>query len=312
MREVSHDLLAIRSSGLRSRRVGRTGTAAGVTAREFVRRLPRRTGTAARHPRGARKRARRGNTTTHRFRFRPGVRALAPAPFLAGVLGFGGAARVCFRRHAFGGHGVLRGNAAGSRTGSRACRGRQHSRTRGALPGAHRRGGKTGRGRDGSAAGTEDPATSGRLRRPAQAGDEIHRARRGPGVDADAEALQPGPHDAGEQRVRSPPMTARACFAILAAALALSAADGEKTRPKRAEVMGVQEDFDKRVKTVSLDDPMEVLSSAQGVYLTGYGAVFTAQVDLIVTPALNPFRQKMSPQEVERVRQRKLARLATG
>ncbi|MFB3828790.1 MAG: hypothetical protein ACE15B_18620 [Bryobacteraceae bacterium] len=106
-------------------------------------------------------------------------------------------------------------------------------------------------------------------------------------------------------------MTARAWFAMLAAALALYAAQDEKARPKRAEVAAVEEGFNERVKKISLEDPMEVLSSAQGVYLQGYGAVFTAQVDLIVTPTLNPFRQTISPQEVERVRQRKLARLAT-
>jgi hypothetical protein len=45
------------------------------------------------------------------------------------------------------------------------------------------------------------------------------------------------------------------------------------------------------------------------VYLEGFGAVFTAQLDLIVTPAVNPFRQAMSKQEIARVRERKVNRL---
>jgi hypothetical protein len=53
-----------------------------------------------------------------------------------------------------------------------------------------------------------------------------------------------------------------------------------------------------------------VLGLARGLYLPGYGAVFTQEVDLIESPHPNPFRQQISPQEAAAVHTRKLTNLA--
>jgi len=97
----------------------------------------------------------------------------------------------------------------------------------------------------------------------------------------------------------------RLACATLAAACCLAAAQPEPAALKRGAIVEVEQEFDGRIKKLPTGDPMEVLNSTQGVYLAGYGAVFTAQLDLIVTPTLNPFRQKMAPADVARVRQRK-------
>jgi hypothetical protein len=57
------------------------------------------------------------------------------------------------------------------------------------------------------------------------------------------------------------------------------------------------------------NDPLDLLGTTRGLYLDGYGAVFTTEVSLIVTPQTNPFRQQITKEEAARVHQRKLARL---
>jgi hypothetical protein len=54
---------------------------------------------------------------------------------------------------------------------------------------------------------------------------------------------------------------------------------------------------------------MDVLGAARGIYLDGYGVVFTVEVSPIVTPTVNPFRPVMTEPEKAKVHQRKLERL---
>jgi hypothetical protein len=57
------------------------------------------------------------------------------------------------------------------------------------------------------------------------------------------------------------------------------------------------------------NDPIDILGTTRGLYLDGYGAVFTTEMSLIITPRINPFHQQMTKEEVAAVHRRKLARL---
>jgi len=57
------------------------------------------------------------------------------------------------------------------------------------------------------------------------------------------------------------------------------------------------------------NSPLDLLGNTRGVYLDGYGAVFTAEVSLVVTPAASPFRAKITKETAENVRQTKIQRL---
>lgn len=99
------------------------------------------------------------------------------------------------------------------------------------------------------------------------------------------------------------------CIAAVLVAAA-DAGDPPKPRVTRAELAAVETSFDQRIARLSVaDDPMEVLGSTRGVYLEGYGAVFTTEVNLVITPPITPFRMKITKEEVARVHQRKLERL---
>jgi hypothetical protein len=72
----------------------------------------------------------------------------------------------------------------------------------------------------------------------------------------------------------------------------------------------VEKRFDERLATLfDATDHLDLLGNMRGVYLSGYGAVFTAEVSLVVAPALTPFRQKITKELADSVRQRKIQRL---
>jgi len=101
----------------------------------------------------------------------------------------------------------------------------------------------------------------------------------------------------------------RVAFALLLAAGMPAVAPAQAVGPSRAAIVDAQKHLNNRLAVAGGRDPMEVLNSAQGVYLRGIGSIFTAQVDLIITPALTPFRQKMEAAQVAVIRRRKLEHL---
>ncbi|MGB7759962.1 MAG: hypothetical protein WBL61_09040 [Bryobacteraceae bacterium] len=71
----------------------------------------------------------------------------------------------------------------------------------------------------------------------------------------------------------------------------------------------IARDCDRGFQTFAPTDPIDVLGRTRGIYLEGYGAVFTTELSPILTPSLGPFRPSISEPEKVQVRQRKLARL---
>src|SRR5436190_21816893 len=68
--------------------------------------------------------------------------------------------------------------------------------------------------------------------------------------------------------------------------------------------------FDQRLGTLfGADDPLDLLGDTRGVYVEGFGLVFTTEASLIVTPTTNPFRQTISKELADSVRKRKIERL---
>ena len=95
-----------------------------------------------------------------------------------------------------------------------------------------------------------------------------------------------------------------------AAAPSATVTPTEKPRVPRQTLADVERRFDTKLASLGgANDPIDLLGAARGIYLDGYGAVFTAEASLIVTPGLNPFRPVMTEPEKEKVRQRKLDRL---
>jgi hypothetical protein len=93
---------------------------------------------------------------------------------------------------------------------------------------------------------------------------------------------------------------------MFAAAVALVAAPA---RVSLSSVSAIEKFFDQRLETFDINDPLFMLGATRGVYLDGYGVVFTSELGLVTPPAVTPFRPNISTEDKARLRQKKLARV---
>lgn len=96
---------------------------------------------------------------------------------------------------------------------------------------------------------------------------------------------------------------------ILMFVLALAPLSAQLSAPSRAEIEAMERNFDQKLQRFSMDAPVEVLGLTRGLYLQGYGAAFTAEVNLVQTPGVSPFRPTLSKEDIAKVRAAKLRRL---
>jgi hypothetical protein len=95
--------------------------------------------------------------------------------------------------------------------------------------------------------------------------------------------------------------------ALLAAVLPALAQ--EKQAVNREALATVERGFDGRVARLGQEEPFDLLGNTRGVYLEGYGAVFSADVSPIVTPGISPFRPTITKEMVDRIHKKKLERI---
>ena len=90
--------------------------------------------------------------------------------------------------------------------------------------------------------------------------------------------------------------------------VAFCATPGDSPRVSRATLALVEKSLDEHVTRLWDDNPFLLLGATRGVYLEGYGAVFTAEVNLVASPAglMHPVLTK---EDIERYRQKKLERI---
>jgi hypothetical protein len=95
--------------------------------------------------------------------------------------------------------------------------------------------------------------------------------------------------------------------AVLGAAKWAAVAQGP--RVGYAAIRAMEKSFDQRVVTLSTDTPFDLLGNTRGVYLGGYGAVFTTEVNLLVTNNVSPFLRTIPKEYVVKVHAQKLQRV---
>jgi hypothetical protein len=83
----------------------------------------------------------------------------------------------------------------------------------------------------------------------------------------------------------------------------------EKPLVSRAALQAIEKQFDTAIVSLDVNDPYDLLGYTRGVYLNGYGVVFTAEVNLVITP-ISPFRPQPEGAALVRLHDKKLGRLA--
>jgi hypothetical protein len=81
------------------------------------------------------------------------------------------------------------------------------------------------------------------------------------------------------------------------------------THIPQAMLWNLEKAFDVRLEAMDSKDPLDLLGGTRGLYVQGFGTVFTTEVSLIVTPGISPFRPTISDELKLQVHQRKLAHL---
>ena len=105
------------------------------------------------------------------------------------------------------------------------------------------------------------------------------------------------------------PLSAQVARPVSATARVSRSAQPVAVRVSLATLAEMSRGFDRDFQMFAPADPIDVLGRTRGIYLEGFGAVFTTELDTILTPRLSPFRPNISEAEKTQVRQRKLARL---
>ena len=96
-------------------------------------------------------------------------------------------------------------------------------------------------------------------------------------------------------------------FLLLAVAASTIASDAP--RVSRDQLVAVEKSLDSRYTKLWDDNQIVVLGPTRGIYLEGYGAVMTSEVDLVAGPTLLFMRGALTKDEVEKFRQKKIGRV---
>jgi hypothetical protein len=95
---------------------------------------------------------------------------------------------------------------------------------------------------------------------------------------------------------------------LLLAVVSAMAAATAGPRVTRATLVAMEKSLDERIQRLWDDTPYLLLGSTRGVYLDGYGAVFTAEVNLVMNP-VSLMNTRLTKEDIAKVRQKKLDRL---
>lgn len=88
-----------------------------------------------------------------------------------------------------------------------------------------------------------------------------------------------------------------------------SLAWGETLAPSREEMAAVERSMYDKMLKFNVESPADVLGLPRGIYLDGFGAVFTAEFSPLVTPGISPFRPVMTKEQIAQIRAAKEQRM---
>jgi hypothetical protein len=101
--------------------------------------------------------------------------------------------------------------------------------------------------------------------------------------------------------------------AALALAIAsyslIHAASTATPRVSRVSVTAMEYSIDDKVARIQIDDPIQMVGGTRGMYINGYGVVFSSEVDLVANNLVSPFRPEVTKADLTRLKQKKQQRI---
>ena len=95
----------------------------------------------------------------------------------------------------------------------------------------------------------------------------------------------------------------------MTATASASAADMSAPRLARSTIVNTEKNLDNRFNRLWSDNPVSVLGPSRGVYLEGYGIVFTVEVNLVAGPPLTLFNPAITKEYAAQHRETKVKRI---
>jgi hypothetical protein len=94
-------------------------------------------------------------------------------------------------------------------------------------------------------------------------------------------------------------------LALLAGTVAIAA---DKAPVPRQAMEVIERGFDKMLAGVDVNDPFDIIGMTRGLYLDGFGIVFTTETNLVIS-SVSPFARTPNKEDIAKLRQKKAARL---
>ncbi|HVX67086.1 MAG TPA: hypothetical protein VHA11_10810 [Bryobacteraceae bacterium] len=95
---------------------------------------------------------------------------------------------------------------------------------------------------------------------------------------------------------------------LVLALLAAASLGAQPPLVKRDVIATVEQRLDNGIRSLDANEPYDLLGFSRGVYLPGYGVVFSAEMNLVTT-LITPFHQQPTGVQLTRLRQKKVQRL---
>ncbi|MGE5567692.1 MAG: hypothetical protein ACM3S5_01525 [Rhodospirillales bacterium] len=110
--------------------------------------------------------------------------------------------------------------------------------------------------------------------------------------------------------IRLAPGLRTALALVLSAALIPAAPPQQNPAVTHAALAAVETRLDNTIRSLDVSEPYDLLGMSRGLYLPGFGAVFTAELNLVFM-TISPFVPALTPADIERLHAKKLARVVT-
>lgn len=99
-------------------------------------------------------------------------------------------------------------------------------------------------------------------------------------------------------------------LAILAASYTLiHAASSAAPHVSRISVQAMEDSIDNKVARFQIDDPIQMVGGTRGMYINGYGVVFTSEMDLVANTLVSPFRPQVTKEDLVKLKHKKQQRI---
>src|SRR5690349_18505576 len=96
--------------------------------------------------------------------------------------------------------------------------------------------------------------------------------------------------------------------AVLSLFATLGFAPNVPVKTTRGSIVAVEKSIDSQIQRISVDDPYFLLGMTRGVYVAGFGVVFSTEVNLVANAGISPFRPSYTKEELAKLREKKQQR----